>query len=151
MVEKSTFSEQDRIEWSSWMKTLYKEDGYSDGRIYRSPDDIIVRGAFVNWLLNPPALARTDLEQKYVVTESSQSADIADRKVVFQVHLVQRLQHAETVGRWGASGAKVGGTSLVVPHAINGTSHVVIDLKRGQVEIQQSPVLGVNARQIFRV
>lgn len=151
MVEKRTFGEQDRIEWSSSMKTLYKEDGYPDGRIYRTPDDIVVRGVFANWLLHPPALARTDLEQQYVAAYSSQSADFADRKVVFQVRIVQRLQYAETVGRWGAPGAKAGGTSIVVPYAIVATINVVIDLKRGQVDIQPLPVLGLNARQIFGV
>lgn len=151
MVEKRTIGEQDRVEWSSSMKTLYKEDGYPDGRIYSNPDDIIVRGFFANWLLIPPALGRADLEQQYIAAYSSQSPDFADRKVMFQVRITQRLQYAETVGRGGLPKAKVGGTSIVVPYVIVATLNCIVDLKRGVVDIQPLPPVGLNARQIFRV
>lgn len=148
MVNQRTVSGQDQIEWVSGMKNVYRLDGKVEGRIYQTPDDMVSRTPYTNWLLVPPNLAQNDLYQEYIAAYSSQGPELRERKVAFQVRIVQRLQHAETVGRWGL--IKAGGVSLVVPYAIVATINCIVDLQRGQVDIQPLPVRGMNAHEIFR-
>lgn len=151
-ITKNTNPQTDRIEWIASMRTLCQDNGKPEqNRLYSKPDSIIVFGAFAQWLLVPPPIARSDFDQEYIAAYTSNDASLQSKSVTFDVEILQRLEHAETVGRGGIPGAKVGGTSLVVPYQIVGRIRCIANLKERSFAIQNLGVAGMNAKQLAAV
>jgi hypothetical protein len=135
-VEKQSDGNADKIMWSTDMKNLYEIPGTQPstrGYQLSDPYSIVVNGFFAKWLLIPPAAARKDLDMEYFAGYSSVDNTLRKKTIKFDIIVVQRLMHAEVVGRGGASGAKVGGAALVLPSFILAKILLTIDLEAGTI------------------
>lgn len=122
--------------WNASMKNAYT-DGTSAHRYdVKTPSDIVVNGAMTKWFKDPPEVACGAALSLPVLATFTRPAP-AGASAAFEFVATQRVQYGYIAGRWGASGAKVGGYPAIVPAVAMASGTIVLDFTQGTVKIEK--------------
>lgn len=147
-IERQTNPQLNRLTWRSAMRNVYNGEQADPGG-YASPSSMIVSGAFTTWLRNPAAAARADLDLEFVATYNLKGHDVRSKRIILDLQAEQRLMHAESVGRWGASTARVAGVGIVVPSLVEVKGEIVIDLSTRTITIARTSQLAYTMKEMI--
>lgn len=129
--------EPNSASWQAVTKQVYTDVTPHPYDVANYQEGITVNGAFTKWFKNPPDTANNALGLSFLSAfRSKEPLTPGKNKAYLPFNLVQRVIYGEIAGRGGAAGAKVGGTSVVLPlfTMVGGT--LVIDIENNKVTIE---------------
>jgi len=140
-IQRETISPKKYISWSSSMKNCYEANNGSPYDI-QNPYSLVNNSAFTRWLKAVPDAAKADFSLEYQSTYSITPENIKrideQEFVSFDVLMIQRLIHAEVVGRTGQSWAKIGGNAVVYPSYVVTSGTIILNLTHSVVQINST-------------
>jgi len=140
-TQRETISPKKYISWSSSMKNCYEANNGSPYDI-QNPYSLVNNSAFTRWLKAVPDVAKADFSLEYQSTYSITPENIKrideQEFVSFDVLMIQRLIHAEVVGRTGQSWAKIGGNAVVYPSYVVTSGTIILNLTHSVVQINST-------------
>lgn len=150
-IQRETISPKKYISWSSSMKNCYEANNGSPYDI-QNPYGLVNNSPFTRWLKAVPDVARADFSLEYQSTYSitpEKSQSIFGKVVSFDVIMIQRLIHAEVVGRTGQSWARIGGNAVVYPSYLVMKGRIYLDFANSQVHIEPMGIVIHELRDII--
>lgn len=124
----------DGVTWSVDMRQSYANGPHSYS--IHSPEDLIINGVATKWLKDPPAIAKSTFSLPVLATFSSSTLNPTLSTITLKFTGLQRIMFAYVAGRWGAKGARLGGSGIVVPGTYDLTAKLVIDLVKRDLQIK---------------
>lgn len=149
-MAKVSEDETKTIGWISRMRNIYLAGSNQPTGHGYNPDDpysLVVNGAFTKWFNDPALAAKSDLDLEFLAAYKSVDPDIRNKVVVFEFSTIQRLIHAEIVGRWGIPRLEVGGAAAVIPYYVYNTGVIEIDMRNRRMEVKEKSCKGYNLKQ----
>jgi hypothetical protein len=122
--------------WTAAMRIAYR-NGFSTADPYDVRDPaggLTIDNGSVKWLKDPPRPATSSLPLSFLTSFMSTNVP-NDREVCFTFNISQRVIWAEVAGRWGASGARLGGEPVLVPGFFQVSGTICVNLASNSVTI----------------
>lgn len=133
-VAKQSFG--NGVVWKSELQNVY--ENYNTQALPYSPQNpgtIIRHSGATTWISGPPKSATADLNLAFLSTFNVPASAVNHSVIKLNIAASQQLQHAVSMGRWGAPNARVGGAPAIIPASFEAIGTLIIDLNAKTVAI----------------